>query len=365
MNKIEQKTICDIDRSNMFAVLKNFYLQIKDAVNIAEKIIVPKNLKINSIIINGLGGSAIGGDLVRSYLHYMIKIPFFVNRNYFLPEFANKNTLSIISSYSGNTEETISAYKESLKRKCKILAISSGGEVEKIAKKNGILFIKIPTGYQPRCALGYSFFTIFISLFKLGLIPVSKKEFYNDIDSVIKNIEKYSAYFSNYKSQNNIAINIASLIKDKLPVIYSSNDLLDVVNLRWRGQISENGKQLAYGNLYPEMNHNELVGWYEPKEILTRNKNSIGRSLLKEIIVIFLQDINDYERITLRMKITSEIYKKLASKVISIKGKGANKLERIFNLIYTGDWVSYYLALLRRIDPTPVDAISYLKSKLK
>lgn len=367
MNIIEQKTICNIDRSNMFAVLKNFHNQIRDAINIAEKVKFPKNLTVSNIIVNGLGGSAIGGDLVRSYLHYTLKIPFFINRNYFLPAYASRDTLSIISSYSGNTEETISAYNESLKKKCKILAISSGGEVEKIANKNGNLFIKIPGGYQPRCALGYSFFTIYISLFKLGLLPISKKVFYKEIFSVIDNIEKYSGYFSNYKSKNNIAINIASTIKDKLAVIYSSNDLLDVVNLRWRGQISENAKQLAYGNLYPEMNHNELVGWWQPPNVDKKisGKNSTRRSLLNDIIVIFLQDIDDYDRIKKRMSITSEIYKKLAGKVISIKGKGSNKLERIFNLIYTGDWVSYYLAILKQVNPTPVDAISFLKSKLK
>ncbi|MCX7833612.1 MAG: bifunctional phosphoglucose/phosphomannose isomerase [Ignavibacteria bacterium] len=364
MEKIEQKTICDIDRSNMFMVLRNFHLQIKDAVQIASNIKFPKKLRVSNIIVNGLGGSAIGGDLVRSYLHYIIKIPFTVNRSYFLPAYANRETLSIISSYSGNTEETISAYKDSLKRKCKILAISSGGEVEKIAKKNGNIFIKIPTGFQPRCALGYSFFTIFISLFKLGLIPISQKVFYNEIESVIQNLEKYSKQFSNYKLRNNIAIKIASEIKGKLPVIYSSSDLLDVVNLRWRGQISENSKQLAYGNLYPEMNHNELVGWWAPEKT-SKNKSLNRRSLLNDIIVIFLKDNDDYVRIKLRMDITSEIYKKLASKVISIKGKGENKLERIFNLIYTGDWVSYYLALMRRVDPTPVEVISYLKSKLK
>lgn len=367
MNKITQKIICDVDRGNMFAVLKNFHLQIKDSVSLAESVDFQKNFSISNIIVNGLGGSAIGGDLVRSYLHYKLKIPFFINRNYFLPAYANKSTLSIISSYSGNTEETISAYKESLKRRCKILAISSGGEVEKIAKKNGNLFIKIPGGYQPRCALGYSFFTLYISLFKLGLIKVSRENFYKEIFSVVNNIEGFSGIFSNYESNKNIAINIASTIKDKLAIIYSSNDLLDVVNLRWRGQISENAKQLAYGNLYPEMNHNELVGWWKSNEIgiKKKNLNSDRRSFLNDIVVIFLKDDEDYERIKIRMDITSELYRKLAGNVISIKGKGNNKLERIFNLVYTGDWVSYYLAILKKIDPTPVEAITYLKSKLK
>lgn len=340
----------EIDTSNMYYILKNFHSQISEAVEIGKssEFFSFDKYGIKNIIINGLGGSAIGGDLIRSYTHYNSTVPVYINRNYHLPGFAGKDTLSVISSYSGNTEETISAYKESKSKECRIICISSGGKVEKMALEHKDRFIKIPGGLQPRCALGYSFFVLLTVLSEFPFLSLENE----NIKNVIENIKRDSEIYSLFDPEKNKALKIAKQLFNKLPVIYSSNDILDVVNLRWRGQISENAKQLAYGNVYPEMNHNELVGW---------EKN---RDILNKIIVVFLKDIDDNERIKMRMEITEEIYKKHASDVISVSGEGETRLERIFNLIYLGDWVSYHLALLNQVDPTPVDAITYLKEKL-
>ena len=349
-NPIDSQLLKSVDKENMFDVLKNFHNQIKDAVQIAEKIDVASidTSEIKNIVVNGLGGSAIGGDFARSYTNYEITVPIFVNRNYSLPSFVNPNTMSIISSYSGNTEETNSTYSEAIKRNSKIICISSGGSVEKTAIANNHLLVKIPGGLQPRCALGYSFFTLIILLSKLGFI----KNLSPDIDAVISKIEKKSVLYTDFNSEENLAIKLANKLKGKLPIVYSSVDLLDVVNLRWRGQLSENAKILAYGNFYPEMNHNELVGW------------KLNEDILKKIVVIMLEDGEDNERIKLRMEITSGIMKKYANDVIKLEGEGKNKLERIFDLVYLGDWVSYYLAIMNKINPTPVEAIDFLKNKL-
>lgn len=340
----------EIDTSNMYDILKNFHSQISEAVEIGKssEFFSFDKYGIKNIIINGLGGSAIGGDLIRSYTHYNSTVPVYINRNYHLPGFAGKDTLSVISSYSGNTEETISAYKESKSKECRIICVSSGGKVEKMALEHKDRFVKIPGGLQPRCALGYSFFVLLTVLSEFPFLSLEN----GNIKNVIENIKRDSEIYSLFDPEKNKALKIAKQLFNKLPVIYSSNDILDVVNLRWRGQISENAKQLAYGNVYPEMNHNELVGW---------EKN---RDILNKIIVVFLKDIDDNERIKMRMEITEEIYKKHASDVISVSGEGETRLERIFNLIYLGDWVSYHLALLNKVDPTPVDAITYLKEKL-
>ena len=349
-NPIDSQLLKSVDKENMFDVLKNFHNQIKDAVQIAEKIDVASidTSEIKNIVVNGLGGSAIGGDFARSYTNYEITVPIFVNRNYSLPSFVNPNTMSIISSYSGNTEETNSTYSEAIKRNSKIICISSGGSVEKTAIANNHLLVKIPGGLQPRCALGYSFFTLIILLSKLGFI----KNLSPDIDAVISKIEKKSVLYTDFNSEENLAIKLANKLKGKLPIVYSSVDILDVVNLRWRGQLSENAKILAYGNFYPEMNHNELVGW------------KLNEDILKKIVVLMLEDGEDNERIKLRMEITSGIMKKYANDVIKLKGEGKNKLERIFDLVYLGDWVSYYLAIMNKINPTPVEAIDFLKNKL-
>lgn len=348
---IQKKILKKYDKQNMYSVLYDFPLQVCDAVDIAKKIVVKKikTEKINNIIINGLGGSAIGGDLIRSYTANEISVPVYINRNYTLPAFAKKDTLAIISSYSGNTEETVTAFKEALKRKCQIVCITSGGTVEKLAKKHGCLMVKIPGGLQPRCALGYSFFTLLILFSKLKFIGDKSGE----INDVIINLEQALTEYTNFESEPNEALRIAAVLKDKLPVIYSSVDVLDIVNLRWRGQISENAKILAYGNLYPEMNHNELVGW------------KLNEDILKKIVVIYLEDVNDNNRIKMRMKITEKVYKKYASNILHLNSDCNTGLGRMFDLIYLGDWVSYYLAILNEVNPTPVDAISYLKKELE
>ena len=348
---LNTKNIKTIDKSGMYDVLKNFHNQVKGALLIAEKADVSKfrRYDFSNVIISGLGGSAIGGDLLRSYTYYESRIPVSVNRNYTLPAFADENTLVILSSYSGNTEETVSAYTQAIEKKCKIICVTSGGVVEKMAQKNKHFYVKIPGGLQPRCALGYSFFTLLILFSKLGFIEDKTKE----IKSTVKTIEDGSQNYSLLEVEKNPAFKIASALFGKLPVIYSSTDVLDVVNLRWRGQISENAKILVYGNVYPEMNHNELVGW------------TLNEDILKKIVVIFLKDVNDNERIKARMNITSEIYKKFANNIIHLESDGKTGLDRIFDLIYLGDWVSYYLAILNNVDPTPVDSINYLKKQLE
>jgi glucose/mannose-6-phosphate isomerase len=347
---INSDTIKKIDNSKMFDVLKNFPSQVEDAVNIAGKADLKKfdTKEINNIIITGLGGSAIGGDLIRSYTNYEIKFPVSVNRNYILPRYADKNTLVIISSYSGNTEETISAYQDAIKRNCRIICISSGGEVEKMASKNNHILIKVPKGYQPRCAIGYSFFSLLILFSRLKFISDKKEEIKKTIELIKLNSQKYT----DINADDNTAIYLANIIKNHLPIIYSSADILDIVNLRWRGQFSENAKILAYGNYYPEMNHNELVGW---------NKNE---EILKKLIVIMFRDTDDNDRIKIRMDITKKTFEKFASEILEIGGNGNSRLERIFDLIYLGDWVSYYVAILNEVDPTPVDVIENLKKEL-
>lgn len=346
---IDRKVLKKYDRQDMFSVLFDFPVQVCDAVDIAGNVKIKGNYRgIKNIIINGLGGSAIGGDILRSYTAGEIKIPVSVNRNYTLPAYADRNTLAILASYSGNTEETVTAFRDALKKGCRIICVTSGGAVEKMAKKNKTDIIKIPGGLQPRCALGYSFFSLLVLFTKLGLI----KDKADEINDVIINLEQSLSEYINPSFENNEALRIAAALKGRLPLVYSSADVLDAVNLRWRGQISENAKILAYGNLYPEMNHNELVGW------------KLNEDILKKTAVIFLNDRDDNERIKLRMKITEKVYRKYSGLVMDLSSDCRTRLGRMFDLIFLGDWVSYYLSILNEVDPTPVEAISRLKKEL-
>jgi glucose/mannose-6-phosphate isomerase len=338
-----------IDPKGMYNWIKDFPKQIEDAVRIGKEAKIKLNVKgVQNIILTGLGGSAIGGDLLRSYLADELDIPFMVNRYYTLPEYVGKNTLVIVSSYSGNTEETISAHKDAMKRKARVLCISTGGETAKTAKKFKQPWIQVPPGLSPRAALGYSFFPLLVVLGKLGFIKPKDK----DIKETIQLLKNKSDLFKNPESPDNTPLKLAERLKNKLPVIYSPVEHLDTVNIRWRGQIAENAKQLSSGHVLPEMNHNELVGW----KVLTE--------LMKNMHVVFLKDIGTHKRVAIRGVITKQIVSQYAGEVTEVASEGKGLLARLFSLIYFGDWVTLYLAILNTVDPEPVAIIDYLKNEL-
>jgi glucose/mannose-6-phosphate isomerase len=344
-----REDIIRIDPKGMYRWITDFPKQVEEAVQIGRKAPIKLNVHgVQNIVLTGLGGSAIGGDLLRSYVAGEIKIPFFVNRYYTLPEFVGKNTLVIVSSYSGNTEETISSHKDAIKRKARVLCISTGGEVAKVAKRFKQPWIEIPPGFSPRAALGYSFFPLLVVLARLGFIKSKDKE----IRETIQLLKNKSLLYSNPESSENTPLRLAERLKDKLPVIYSPVEHLDTVNIRWRGQIAENAKQLSTGHVIPEMNHNELVGWKELTDIM------------KQMHVVFLKDKGTHKRVAVREGITQQIVSRYAGEVTNVSSEGKGLLARLFSLIYFGDWVSLYLAIFNNEDPEPVKVIDYLKSEL-
>lgn len=344
-----QELINKYDPKGMRRLILNFPAQAAEAVAIgnAAKIKI-KTKGIEQIVVSGLGGSAIGGDLIRTYCADKCSAPVIVNRHYYFPEFVGKKTLVIISSYSGNTEETTASYKDAIKRKAKIFCITSGGEVERMAKKHRHPYIKIPGGFPPRAALGYSFFPTLIALSKLGFIKDQKKE----IKETLALLNELSARYSDHDSAGNSALNLAKTVQGKLPLVYSAADKFDTVNTRWRGQITENAKTLAFGHVFPELNHNEIVGWEVLKE------------LMKKIHVIILRDKDDYKRIQLRMDVTKGIIGDLADGITEVHSEGKSLLARMFSLLYLADWLSFYLAMLNGVDPSPVKKIDFLKEEL-
>ena len=341
--------IFSIDTSNMYSLVKKFPEQVEEAISIGKATTARVSGRtIQNIVLCGLGGSAIGGDLLKSYLARELKVPFLVNRHYTLPGFVGKNSLVIISSYSGNTEETLSAFKEAEKRGAKILCISSGGEVGKIAKRKKTPIIKIPGGLPPRAALGYSVFPLLITLRKLGLIKNKSSE----ISETIALLKQKSDEYGNPDSASNRAFQLAEQLRGRLGIVYSSTERFDAVATRWRGQMAENSKSLMFGHVLPEMNHNELVGWKALPE------------QMREIQVVFLRDKDDHPRVRVRMDITRGIIAEHTQHITELWSEGTSSLARMFSLVYLGDWVSFYLAILNGIDPTPVKVIDYLKNEL-
>jgi len=340
------------DPENMYNRIFDLPEQMEKALKLAEvwKVGPGDFPDVKNIVVIGMGGSAIGGELVKSLLSSQLLVPFEVCRNYELPEYVDDESLVIVSSYSGNTEETLAAADDALRRKAMMAAITTGGMLEDVASINDIPILKVPTGWQPRAAIGFSFVPLLILMDKIGMIKDASKDIKATYEKMVKFREKY---IEDNPSISNPAKRLAVKIKGRIPIIYSGPRLTDAVAIRWKGQICENAKNMAFANHFPEMNHNELVGWSE--QIKEHGEH---------LIVIFLRDADDHPRIRRRMNIVKEIISKLEIEVMDLHSMGESPLERIFSLIQMGDFISYYLAILNEVDPTPVEAIESLKTKL-
>ncbi|MCP4685961.1 MAG: bifunctional phosphoglucose/phosphomannose isomerase [bacterium] len=341
-----------LDPENMYNRIFDLPEQMTQAMKLATGWNVPASdfPDVKNIVVIGMGGSAIGGDIARSFLSEELLIPFQICRNYVLPEYVDDETLVIASSYSGNTEETLSAIEDAMERSAMIAALSTGGLLEEIAQINEIPMLKLPEGLQPRAAIGYSFVPLMMFLEKIGLV----KDVSDRINKAIAHLKACRERMIEDRDVNqNPAKQLASLIYGKMPIIYGGPTLSDVMAARWKGQICENAKLLSFCNLYPEFNHNELVGW-----------SHFPPPLKDHFIVINLRDSEDHPKVSLRMDVVKETIEKQDVQVIDIYASGETRLERMFSLLQMGDFVSYYLAILHEVNPTPVDIIENLKKEI-
>lgn len=340
-----------IDKSDMLNKLYEFPLQLKEALEIvrSSKILFTKR-SFNKIVFTGVGGSAIGVELVRDYLAYKSKLPIIVSREYDIPSCVDGDTLVFVSSYSGNTEEAISVYKEARSTGACIIVISSGGKLKEYAEADNFTFIAVPGFLPPRCALGYSSIIPLCILSKIGLVGKVDSAIKEAVQ-VLESLRDKELKF-NIKEKNNIAKYIAARLVGNLAVIYSASAHFGVAATRLRGQINENSKSLAMSHLFPEMNHNEISGWYHP------------RKLFKNLRVLMLRDKLVHQKTNKRMDLTRDMLKKDNIEVFEIWSRGSDLLGRIFSLLYIGDYISYYLAIYYGVDPTPTDRIDHIKDRL-
>ncbi len=340
-----------LDPDGMYKAIVDFPDQIRRAVEIGRgiKTNAARFENIKNIVLCGMGGSAIGGDLVRSLLYDSLPLPMHICRDYHLPRFAGSDTLVVASSYSGSTEETLSAVDEALSRKCRFFALTTGGKLGKICEERSLPMAQLPTGLQPRAALGYSFVPLMLFFNKLGLSPYTADDFSDLADFLERKKENYAAETI---SEDNPTKQLALQLYGRIPIIYSGPELTDAVATRFKGQICENAKMPAFANQFPEFNHNELVGW------------KIINPFRDYLRVIILRDEEDHNRVKARMDIVGELIEKEEVTVIEIESDGANRLQRMMSLIQFGDFTSFYLAILNKVDPTPVAVIDFLKTAL-
>lgn len=327
----------------MFELIYNLPEQIKKASQLKTAIRYPLS-RIRQIVVSGMGGSGIGGEILQALLETKLKIPIINVKGYQLPVFVNKNTLFFAVSYSGDTEETLECFDAALKSNCHIIAVTSGGKLLELCKEYNISYIQLPNGLSPRCAIGYLFLPLFLSLSKLGLIKKTDKEINEAIGILYRNRKKY----------DNRARQLAKRLIGTLPLIYSTSNLLKPVAKRWQTQFNENAEIIALSNVFPELNHNEIVGIASAKPIAP-------------LYFLLLIDPNTHPRNILRLKFTFRVIKKSQKSKVKCQKffpAGKSDLARIFSLIMLGDLISYHLAKALGVKPESISAIDELKRAL-
>ncbi len=320
----------------MIEMIKNFPEMCLDGIKLVEKIDIP-DYKFDKIIICGMGGSTVGGDLLKDLLRNEVPIMIGVSSEYKLPAYVDEKTLVFCVSYSGNTEETLSQFVDAVERKCKIITITSDGKLKEWCEKLSIPVIKLPEGYQPRATLPYQFFIMLTCLQKFKLINKEKE------------IEETIQVLRDIKTEKFKDISLS--LKDSYPVIYSFG-IFSAVAKRFKNQFNENSKVPARYAVFPELNHNEIV-CYQNENL---NKNSF---------VILLRDRNESEKIRSRIETTKDLIKDKVKGIKEIWALGKSKLAKIMSLLFIGDYLSYELAVLNGVDPEKTENISILKKKLE
>lgn len=326
----------------MKELIENFANQLIEAKAIATDYKLPANREskeIHEVVIAGLGGSAFGGEITRKIAEGQAKVPVQIFRSYTLPAHVGPHTLVIVSSYSGNTEETLEAMQHCLNRGAEIVCITSGGKIAEIAREHKLDLVIIPSGYPPRAAAGLSFVQQLNVLSARNIIA----DFSNDLDEAIQLVKDFQ--------DHQAAEILAKKLTSKIPVLYSS-DRFEPAAVRWRQQINENSKQLCWHHVIPEMNHNELVGWVHP------------HNLMDNLHVVLLRSRLDYDRTAMRFEINKQIIAKSCKHISEVFAKGNTLLAQLVYFLHFGDWVSWYLAQENKVDPTPVAVIDFLKGEL-
>ncbi len=338
-----------LDTSGMLNQLHEFPEQCQRAWHNVMKFALPQEYaKVDKVIILGMGGSAIGGEIARRLTLAETKVPIWVHRDYSLPLFADENTLVIASSYSGNTEETLSAFGESLKTPAKKLVLTTGGKIKHLADEQGIPIFLIDYQAPPRAAFPHSFVPLIGIFQRLGLIRDKSA----DLREALQLLNKLSRDFVETTAlASNSAKQLATKLWGRIAVIYGAGILSEVAQ-RWKAQLNENSKTWAFFELFPELNHNAVVGYEFPFEAKDK------------VFVLLLRSSLLHPRSLLRYEATAKLMDKAGVSYEFVEAAGKSPLAQVMSLVLLGDYSSFYLAVLNKVDPTPVDSIDFLKNYL-
>jgi glucose/mannose-6-phosphate isomerase len=323
----------------MKELIDAFPAQLQEALNIIKSTsLKPLRTTPTQVVVSGLGGSGIGGTIVAELSAFEGSMPVHVCKEYSLPSWVSTDTLVIISSYSGETEETLATFQQAIQKGCMIICITSGGTVAKLATEHHLDAILIPGGNPPRACLGYSLVQL------LGIF-----EHYGWLKNALSSVENSMNYMISHKSHFlSEGEAIAKSISYSLPIIYTCSGY-EGIAIRFRQQLNENAKMLCWHHVFPEMNHNELVGWAD--------KNA-------KIATMYFKNEDDFYRSAKRMDIVQGILSNRAGKSLELNSVGANRLERMMYWIHLGDWISWFASVERNVDAVEINVINHLKSEM-
>ncbi|MAY84901.1 MAG: bifunctional phosphoglucose/phosphomannose isomerase [Flavobacteriales bacterium] len=329
-----------MENEYMKGLIESFSRHLKEAIEIGKQsnFSSAKN-EIRNVVVCGLGGSGIGGSIVSKLVENELKVPFTSLKGYHLPKFVDSNSLVICCSYSGNTEETVSLYKQAIEKGAEIAIITSGGKFEEFAKSKGHNHLIIPGGLPPRAAFGLAFPQLLFCLSNYNLIS---SQFIHDLEKGIASIDAKEAQIQDS------AKDLAKFLNGKMPVLYGESRWEGIL-VRFRQQLNENSKILCWHHVIPEMNHNELVGW--------KNKD-------ENLAVVFFRSDDDYYRNKERISYNQEVISNYTSNIKEVIAEGDSFLAKSLYLIHLGDWCSYYIAAAKDIDSVEVNVITGLKNML-
>jgi glucose/mannose-6-phosphate isomerase len=296
---------------------------------------------IRAILLCGMGGSAFGGKLVKHYVDHQLAVPFDIRQDYTLPAYVNEETLVIASSYSGDTEETLACVKEAIERGAAVVGITSGGKLKAMLSELDLPYYALPSGFAPRAAVGYSISALLSLLTHWDFLSNKWHE------EVIQAIHILRQEDFQTRGQQ-----VASRLHGHLPVLYATT-LMEPLAIRLRQQLNENSKHLCWHHTIPELNHNEIVGWENP------------RCLFPNLCVLFFHCPHDLERNRVRLRLTAERIEKQGVPVMHLQLPSYPLLTYMLLLLHWVDWISYELALLNQVDPLPVKVIDHFKAQLK
>ncbi len=349
MNLDDSNSYSTIDKEKMINEIRDLPAQLQRAWEAGMQKPLPSYTGIERILIAGMGGSAIGADLISAYLSPVCEIPIVVHRNYGLPAWAKgQKTLVILSSHSGNTEETLSACRQAIENQCRLAAITTGGKLSELASEHNFPCWKFRHDGQPRAAVGYSFGMILAMLTRLNLLPNPEKDL---LDAVNQMRMQEKTLLPDVPVSKNPAKRAAGQWLGRWIAVIGA-DFLAPVARRWKGQVNEVAKTWAQFDTLPEVDHNTLAG-------VSNAANAVLHTM-----VVFLTAPACHPRNILRTKLTKKAFMLEALNTDLYEAQGSSRLAQMWTAIHFGDYVSYYLAIAYQVDPTPIPAIEGFKAEL-